>query len=154
VTESAAGGVSLHMARVFIISAALTLILSACGGAPDVGSRSGERAQLTVEHILDPNSPPLYIEGSVWHLRVLDSEGGAVVDRKLMDENAAVALEPGRYRLESEEFPCDGNCGRLGPGTDGCSKEFEAEPGATLAAVVTLRPTQGCAIEFAPEPAA
>lgn len=143
------------MARAFLISAALAaLVISACGGASDVGSRSSEKAQLTVQHILDPNLPPLYIEGSVWHLRVLDSKGVAVLDRKLFDEEATVALESGRYRLESEEFPCSGNCGRLGPGTDGCSKEFEAESGATLEAVVTLRPTQGCLIEFAPEPAA
>ena len=142
------------MAGGFLISAALALTLCACGDASDVGSRSGEKAQLTVEHILDQRSPPIYIEGSVWHLRVLDSEGVAVLDRKLFDEEATVALESGRYRLESEEFPCSGNCGRLGPGTDGCSTEFEAERGATIAAIVTLRPTKGCVIEFAPEPAA
>ena len=141
------------MARAFVISAALALVLSACG-ASDVGSRSGGNAQLTVRHTLDPNVPRIYIEGSVWHLRVLDSEGVAVLDRKLMNENAAVALEPARYRLESEEFPCSGNCGLLGPGTDRCSKEFEAEPGAKLQAVVTLRPTQGCLIQFTAEPAA
>ena len=106
------------MPRVFVISAALALILSACGGASDVGSRSGEKTQLTVQHILDPNLPPIYIEGSVWHLRVLDSKGVAVLDRKLFDEEATVALESGRYRLESEEFPCPGNCGRLALGTD------------------------------------
>ena len=37
---------------------------------------------------------------------------------------AAVALAPGRYRLQSWQRDCDGNCGRLGPPTDRCSRWF------------------------------
>ena len=142
------------MARALVISAVLALTLSGCGGASNEGSRSTEKARLTVEHILDQSSGVLYVEGSVWHLRVLDSDGVPVADRQLIDEDATVALEPGRYRLESEEFPCDGNCGTLDPGIDGCSTEFGAEPGATLSATVTLRPSEGCVIDFAPVPTA
>jgi hypothetical protein len=138
-----------------LISLMLAMGLSGCGGSSGSGSEVSPdaKAKLTVEHVLDPSSEIRYIEGSVWHLRVLDSEGTAILNRKLTDDTAAVALAPGRYRLESEEFPCSGNCGSLDAATDGCSTEFEGTPGEMIEATVTLSPTEGCEIELAPEPA-
>jgi hypothetical protein len=140
--------------RGFAISLVLVLGLSGCGSSSAGGRSSKTKAALTVEHVLDRSTGILYIEGSIWHLRLVASEGAVMVDQKLADETVALELVPGRYRLESEELPCDGNCGTLDPGRDGCSTEFEVQPRTTLAATVTLRPTQGCAIEFSPEPAA
>ena len=100
-----------------------------------------------VKHVVD-RSGPVYIEGSIWHVRVFDSSGRPVVDRQVRGEHASIELAPGRYRLASEELPCDGNCSLLDPGTDGCSKELVAESGSELTATVTLRPTEGCTIEF------
>ena len=70
------------------------------------------------------------------------------VDQQVKGEHASLDISPGRYRFVSEELPCDGNCGLLDPGTDGCSEEFVVESGKQLTATVTLRPTQGCTIEF------
>jgi hypothetical protein len=137
-----------------VLYVVLLLCLSGCAGSSSSGdSSSTQTAELTVEHVLDQSTGILYIEGSVWHLRVLDAKGVQVLDRQLRGKEATATLAPGQYRLESEEFPCSGNCAHLDPGTDGCSTEFEAEPGVRIAATVTLKPTQGCEIEFAPEPA-
>jgi len=84
------------------------------------------------------------MEGSIWHLRVLDSRGDAVLDRRLVDNSVSVRLHEGRYRLESEELPCDGNCSHLDPATDGCSTEFDVQAGASLTGKVTLEPAEGC----------
>jgi hypothetical protein len=135
------------MLRTLLIGAALALVASGCGDetkgpAPREGS-----ASLNVEHVVD-GSEGLYVEGSVWHLRVFDSAGHAVFDRKLLDEEASVRLAAGRYRIESEELPCDGNCSLLDPGTDGCSSELDVEDGGDVAATVTLRPGHGCKIHF------
>jgi len=88
------------------------------------------------------------MEGSIWHVRVVDSEGEAVVDRKLPEDSVSVRLGEGRYRLESEELPCDGTCAHLDPATDGCSSELDVHPGDRLTAKVILTPARGCRIAF------
>ena len=96
-----------------------------------------------MKHLVD-GSQGLYVEGSVWHVRVVDASGAAVFDRKLMQESVTVALDEGHYTLQSEEFPCDGNCSRLDPGTDSCSAGFEVRQ--DVAATVTLKPGHGCSV--------
>ena len=107
--------------------------------------QNGADAALRVKHVVD-GSQGLYVEGSVWHVRVVDSDGNTVLEKKLADDSVSVSLEPGRYELQSEEFPCDGNCSNLDPATDGCSEELTAQSGQELAATVTLRPAHGCSI--------
>ncbi len=143
-TASAAAAYVGEMIRVFLIGAVLALLVSGCAEeskvlAPDRGGN----ASLRVKHVVD--GPPLYIEGSIWHVRVVGSDG-TVLDRKLADASVSVSLEPGRYELESEEFPCNGNCNHLTPGTDRCSTELTVERGQELAATVKLRPSRGCSI--------
>jgi hypothetical protein len=81
-------------------------------------------------------------------VRVLDAKGQAVLDRKLAEDSVSVRLGEGRYRLESEELPCDGTCAHLDPAMDACSSEFDVGPGDQLAAKVSLRSAQGCKIAF------
>jgi hypothetical protein len=131
------------MIRVFLIGAVLVLFASACGNG-NTREQPGGGASLGVKHVVD--GPPLYVEGSIWHVRVVGSDGNTVLDRKLADASVSVSLEPGRYELESEEFPCNGNCNHLTPGTDGCSTELTVERGQELAATVKLRPSRGCSI--------
>src|SRR5262249_19241902 len=95
-------------------------------------------------HVVE--GPPLYIEGSIWHVRIVGPDG-TVLDRKLADDTVSASLEPGRYKLSSEEFPCDGNCNHLDPATDSCSTELTGDGGQELAATVKLRPSKGCSIE-------
>jgi hypothetical protein len=131
------------MIRVLLIGAVVVLVASACGNE-NPGERPGGGSALRVKHVVD--GPPVYIEGSIWHVRVVGSEGNAVLDRKLADDSVSVSLEPGRYKLQREELPCDGNCSNLDPGTDGCSAEVTVEPGQELAATVKLRLSKGCSI--------
>ena len=132
------------MVRVVLIGAVLALLVSGCGSENREHAPNQDGASLRVRHVVD--GPPLYVEGSIWHVRVVGSNGAAVLDRKLADDSVSVSLEPGRYELQSEEFPCNGNCNNLGPGTDSCSTEVTVERDQELAATVKLRPSKGCSI--------
>jgi hypothetical protein len=135
------------MIRAIVIGALLALAVSGCGDkANDSGPSGG--ASLRVKHVLDRSARPVYIEGTVWHVRIVDSDGAAVLDRRLLDDSISLRLEQGRYRLESEELPCDGNCSNLDPPADTCKTDFQVESDQDLAATVTLRPLHGCKIAF------
>jgi hypothetical protein len=132
------------MIRTILIGVVLVCVLGGCGN--DAGKpQKGADASLRVKHVVD-GSQGMYVEGSVWHLRVVDASGDAVLDRKLTDDSVTVGLGEGRYTLESEEFPCDGNCGHLDPAADRCSTEVAVESRQQLAATVTLEPAHGCTI--------
>ena len=145
-TSGVAAAYVVQMIRAIAIGAVLALVAGGCGneaGTP----QEGAGASLHVKHVVD-GSAGLYMEGSVWHVRVVDDSGDAVLDRQLMEDRVTVGLGAGRYRLESEELPCDGNCSHLDPATDSCSTELSVEPGKRLAATVTLKPGKGCSIAF------
>ena len=133
-----------QMIRAFLIAAVLAFVAGGCGNDAHK-PQNGADAALRVKHVVD-GSQGLYVEGSGWHVRVVDSDGNTVLEKKLADDSVSVSLEPGRYELQSEEFPCDGNCSNLDPATDGCSEELTAQSGQELAATVTLRPAHGCSI--------
>ena len=146
-TGACAAAYVRQMIRTIVTAAVLVLALSGCGDKTNSSERGGS-ASLRVKHVLDRSARPVYMEGAVWHVRIVDSEGAAVLDRKLLDNSISLRLEQGRYRLESEELPCDGNCSNLDPPADNCATDFEVEPGQDLAATVTLRPLHGCKIAF------
>jgi hypothetical protein len=132
------------MTRTILIGVVLVCVLGGCGN--DAGKpQKGADASLRVKHVVD-GSQGMYVEGSVWHLRVVDASGDPVLDRKLTDDSVTVGLGEGRYTLESEELPCDGNCGHLDPAADRCSTEVAVESRQQLAATVTLEPAHGCTI--------
>jgi hypothetical protein len=132
------------MIRTILIGVVLAFVLGGCGNDAGKPQKDGD-ASLRVKHVVD-GSQGLYVEGSVWHLRVVDASGDAVLDRKLTEDSLTVGLREGRYTLESEELPCDGNCGHLDPAADRCSTELAVESRQRLAATVTLRPAHGCSI--------
>ena len=131
------------MMRAFLIGAVVVLLVAGCGNE-STRQQPGGGASLRVKHVVD--GPPLYVEGSIWHVRVVGSDGNPVLDRKLADDSVSVSLEPGHYELQSEEFPCDGNCSNLDPAADGCSTQITVQSGQELAATVKLRPSKGCSI--------
>ena len=133
------------MIRVLAIGATLALIAGGCGGGGDTKPEPGGAAALRVKHVVD-GSQGLYVEGSIWHVRVVDSDGSAVLDKKLADDSASLSLDAGKYTLTSEELPCDGNCSNLDPPADRCSEELTVEAGQALAVTVTLKPGHGCSI--------
>ena len=132
------------MTRTLVICVALAMLVGGCGGGGDQKAEPGGSAALRVKHAV--KGPPYFIEGSIWHVRVVDSDGSAVLDKKLSDDSVSVSLGAGTYKLESEELPCDGNCSNLDPPTDGCSQELTATAGQVLAATITVKPSRGCSI--------
>ena len=132
------------MIRTIVIGVVLAFVLGGCGSDAGKPHKDAD-ASLRVKHVVD-GSQGMYVEGSVWHLRVVDASGDAVLDRKLTDESVTVGLGEGRYTIESEELPCDGNCSHLDPAADRCSTGLAVEPRQQLAATVMLEPAHGCKI--------
>jgi hypothetical protein len=130
-----------------LIGIGLVLLVTACGAKANEPTSAAD-ASLRVKRVLDPKAEGVYVEGSVWHVRVFDSRGHQIVDRKLTNDSVSLLLAEGRYGLWSEELPCDGNCSRLDPGTDSCSIKFDVGVGEKLNAIVALNPSKGCTIAF------
>jgi hypothetical protein len=136
------------MGRIALIGVALALAASGCGSSVESPPPQVSDASLRIRHVVDP-SEGLYTEGSIWHVRVLDSQHAVVMDRKLDTDRVSLVLEPGRYRVESEELPCDGTCSHLDPPMDRCWADLVAATNGTIAAKVMLRPGRGCKIDLA-----
>src|SRR5437764_10751945 len=128
----------------------MRLILAAACECALVGwafaGSEASRGSIHVSLRLVPGAP-VYIEGSIWHLRVRRFRGGKqVFDRRLIRTAATLSLTPGSYLLLSSQLPCDGNCGHLDPETDRCSIPFAIAGGRRIAAVVHLRAGAGCSV--------
>ena len=135
---------------IVIVAAAGALVLAvAPAGA---GQRSADRGTLRLSHRVE-RSDSLYIEGSVSYLRL--KHGGRVVARRSGSGPIHTRLHPhdGLYRVVSYQRPCDGNCSRLDPPTDRCSKRVRVYAGETSAVRAVARPGHGCKIRVT-EPAA
>jgi hypothetical protein len=95
---------------------------------------------------------PLPVEGALPYIRVSRENGTTVVRRRLnltrKQPWADVPLAPGRYRLQSWQRYCNGNCSRLGPPTDRCGGWFRINRAQTLKATVTVTYGSGCRIRF------
>jgi hypothetical protein len=108
-------------------------------------------ARLHVQQVIAPGSP-LPIEGSIPFIRVSRADGSTVVRRRLnvttRTPTADVRLAPGRYRLQSWQRICDGNCGYLDPPSDRCARWFRIHRAQTLKATITVAFGSGCRIRF------
>jgi hypothetical protein len=95
---------------------------------------------------------PLPVEGALPYIRVSRENGTTVVRRRLnltrKQPWADVPLAPGRYRLQSWQRYCNGNCSRLGPPTDRCGRWFRINRAQKLKATVTVMYGSGCRIRF------
>jgi hypothetical protein len=122
------------------------LLAAGCGGSQPA-PRSASPATVSVRQEYEGGS--LYMEGSYSYVRV-EQNGRSVTQVRLSNERvprATISLDPGTYRLISFQRPCDGNCSRLDPPTDRCSRELEAKAGERVEATVQLRPGDGCTID-------
>lgn len=132
--------------RAFAFAAAV-LVLAAWSTA----SVAAAPATLHVTQVIAPGTP-LPVEGSIPYIRVSRADGSTVVRRRLdltrRRPFANVPLAPGRYRLQSWQRHCSGNCGRLDPPSDRCGRWFRIRPGRRLNATITVRYGSGCRIAF------
>jgi hypothetical protein len=122
------------------VLAALTM--AACGAAepPSDGDQHG---RLVVHKSLAGG--PIFIEGSVTHVRLVRRDGKVVVDGLRPVDTPDVplldrAVAPGTYDLIAVERPCEGNCGMLDPpvATTRCSVEVIVSAARTTRVDVVL----------------
>jgi hypothetical protein len=121
--------------------ALLTMLVAAPGGS---------LPRLHVQQVIAKGSP-LPVEGAIPYIRVVRLDGSTVLQRQLpprLKPSATVALAPGHYRLQSWQRYCDGNCSRLDPPSDQCSRRFTLARGQRLAATITVRYGSGCRIAW------
>jgi hypothetical protein len=124
--------------------------MAACGPEerPSAGDRQG---RLVVHKALAAG--PIFIEGSVTHVRLVHRDGKVVldglrpagsVDVPLVDR----AVPPGTYRLTAVERPCDGNCGTLDPpvATTRCRVKVIVSAARTTRVKIVLRRGQASAL--------
>lgn len=125
--------------------AAVLLAAAVCSPA----SLAAPSATLRVHQIVATGSP-LPVEGAIPYIRVSRADGSTVVRRRLPTGTrpVGVQLAPGRYRLQSWQRYCDGNCSRLGPPSDRCARWFRIGAGRTLKATIVVRYGSGCRIRF------
>ena len=99
-----------------------------------------------------------YFEGSYSYVRVEDLDGEKLIEERLPLEGEKVGelrflsrttlrIDPGSYRLESFQRPCDGNCDSLDPPTDMCSSEIAVARDRAVQVAITVRPGEGCTVE-------
>jgi hypothetical protein len=133
-----------------VVLLGLACLIVACGGT-DEHEAVSETGRLVVERSLAER--PLFIEGSVTHVRIVRDDGATIVDETrpggspLFDE----ALRPGDYAVETVERPCDANCDYLdGPvESTRCATDVRVRIGATTTVSIVLgmdgpRPTASC----------
>jgi hypothetical protein len=121
--------------------AALTLAGCGQGERPSGGERQG---RLVVHKSLAGG--PIFVEGSVTHLRLVHGDGTVLVDRLAPARALDVALldravAPGAYHLTAVERPCEGNCDVLDPpvATTRCGVEVTVSAERTTRVDIVLR---------------
>jgi hypothetical protein len=62
------------MLRAILIGAAFALLVGGCGNG-ETEPEQGANASLRIKHVLDPAAEEHYMEGSIWHVRVVDGAG-------------------------------------------------------------------------------
>src|SRR3954451_2877817 len=117
-------------------------VVAGCGGS---GLPQGH-ADLRVHQLLRGSTR--YIEGSISYVKLSASDGSSTEHR--LDNRGRAEfgeLAPGRYRIDSWQRPCNGNCGTLAGASDRCSRGVSVQAEAQLVATIILRPSHGCRIE-------
>jgi hypothetical protein len=124
--------------------AVLTALLVACGGpaaAPTATVQpttvpGPDPVQVRVTQVVTGKKGP--IEGAVAYLRIDRTGGGTVINGRLPGRGqVTLGLPAGRYRLQSWQRVCDGNCSQLEPPSVRCARIFALRSGQPR--VVTIR---------------
>jgi D-alanyl-D-alanine dipeptidase len=95
-------------------------------------------------------NPPGYIEGAVSFVRVRDSGGRLVVNRRIRHKprfRLRRRLRPGNYTVRSFQRPCAGNCSRLDPPTDACMRPIRVLSDGLTEVSVTVRRGRACTMK-------
>jgi hypothetical protein len=125
----------------------LALLGASCGATSSPTSPDSSSARLYVRQVIATGSP-LPAEGAYSYIRVVQADGSRVVaERRLPDSrrpSATLSLSADRYRLESWQRTCNGNCGDLDPPSERCARRFRLQSGEQRTATITVRYASGC----------
>ena len=132
--------------------AALAALLTSCGGQASptatiqpTAAAGPDAVQLRITQVVAGRAVP--IEGAISYLRIEHASGATVVDGQLpASKMVALKLRPGKYRLESWQRVCAGNCGHLDPPSDRCARDFPMRHSESLDATIRVNFTSGCVI--------
>lgn len=127
------------MARfaVRLVAPVIALMLMSCGEE----QQNPEPGRLVVQKSLAGG--PVFIEGSITHLRVVDEDGTAIVDglRPVRTLDVPIferALPRGSYEVTAVERPCAGTCDTLDPPVRSTRCEIEANVSANRTTRVAI----------------
>jgi hypothetical protein len=126
----------------------LALLVSGCGAADDpqdAPEAAPQPATLNVEQVLD-TSGPMFIEGYLWSLEIVDADGNAVFKDDLEGTAHSEELPAGTYTVRSAMKPCMGNCGYVDPPVNECELEIDVVAPAT-AVEISQAADRACTIE-------
>jgi hypothetical protein len=105
----------------------VALSVAGCGAADeaaDPAPAAPETASLEIEQVLD-TSGPMFIEGYLWSLEIVDADGNEVFKDDLEGTEHAEDLPAGTYTIRSAMRPCMGNCGYVDPPVNECELEID-----------------------------
>ena len=130
----------MKLVRVTVLS--LAVLCAACGGS-DEREAVAETGRLVLEKT-HPDGP-VFIEGSVTHVKIVRDDGETIVDEERPPESVGAplfdeALRPGTYTLVSVERPCDANCGYLDRPVEStrCTLDVRVEAGRTATVQIAV----------------
>lgn len=120
--------------------------MAGCGGGAKEDGRLVVRERLP--------ALPVYVEGSVSFLRIVDPDGRVVVDGPVTDGREVRGrrpildrqMAPGAYRIVSYQRPCQGNCDNLDRAVDRCERTVRLEARESRALDVVLAQRGGCRV--------
>jgi hypothetical protein len=127
------------------VSAALVMCVAVVGCH---GPSSKDEGQPVVVRVQFPPKEPVFVEGAVTELSLVD-RGGSTKATKKADTTVPVLLgsvDPGRYTLRAGVRPCDGNCGNLGRTAFRCRGPVVVPKFGDARVIVTLH-TNRCAVD-------
>ena len=132
------------MTRGLVIGAALALLVGGCGGSGDKKTEPGGAGSLRVKHVVDA-SQGVYVEGSIWHVRVVDSDGSVVLDKKLADDSVSVTLVRASTSWRARSCRATGTAATSTRPRIAVRRSLRS-PRARSSLTVTLKPAHGCSI--------
>lgn len=148
-TNPGRGGVQTAMrlvALAFVL--ALALAASGCGAVEEAAdttpAAAPENASLEIEQVLD-TSGPMFVEGYLWSLEIVDADGTSVFKDDLEGMEHAEELPAGTYTVKSAMKPCEGNCGYTDAPINECEQEIDLVAPST-AVEVSQAANRACTI--------
>lgn len=110
-----------------VFALALAAFATGCGAAEESANTTPatpQTASLKIEQVLD-TSGPMFIEGYLWSLEIVDADGSRIFKDDLEAMEHAEELPAGSYTIRSAMKPCVGNCGYADPPQNDCELEID-----------------------------